>query len=536
MKALSTAHAVRAINAAAANRLTTIAAQTDELDGEANLTFDGSTLAVTGAITSSSTVTCTGVTIGSAVITEAELEILDGATLSTTELNYVDGVTSSIQTQLDAKQAADADLTALSSCESGAAAALALLTSTEVAILDGATLSTTELNYVDGVTSAIQTQLDAKQAADADLTALASCQTGGAAALALLTSTEIAILDGASLSTAELNYVDGVTSSVQTQLDGKSPVAGHSSIATVGTIGTGTWQGTALANDYVAALPTSKITTGTMADARIAASNVTQHQASITGSGALDSGTITANFGTIDNGSSTITTTGNLTAGDITATGGDLAFGSGQNATCTVTTTSGTNTAGRQLTIGAGLGTGTGAPGEVVITAGIPTSSGSNAHSATPIASFGTFGPTFNYGGVDNLADNEAVGDKVFFGTGQTVKGKLYYLDTNGAWVLADADAEVSTASLLAVACGGDGSGNAHDAATNGMLIRGFVDNAGFVDGTWDQGDPVYVSLTAGQMTFTRPSAGGDFVRCIGFACATSAVIYFAPDNTWLEL
>ena len=32
-----------------------------------------------------------------------ELNILDGATLTTTELNYVDGVTSSIQTQIDAK-------------------------------------------------------------------------------------------------------------------------------------------------------------------------------------------------------------------------------------------------------------------------------------------------------------------------------------------------------------------------------------------------------------------------------------------------
>ncbi len=36
-------------------------------------------------------------------------------------------------------------------------------TATELNILDGATLSTTELNYVDGVTSAIQTQLDSKQ-------------------------------------------------------------------------------------------------------------------------------------------------------------------------------------------------------------------------------------------------------------------------------------------------------------------------------------------------------------------------------------
>ena len=35
-------------------------------------------------------------------------------------------------------------------------------TSTELNILDGATLSTTELNYVDGVTSAIQTQIDTK--------------------------------------------------------------------------------------------------------------------------------------------------------------------------------------------------------------------------------------------------------------------------------------------------------------------------------------------------------------------------------------
>lgn len=33
----------------------------------------------------------------------ADLNILDGATLSTTELNYVDGVTSAIQTQLNAK-------------------------------------------------------------------------------------------------------------------------------------------------------------------------------------------------------------------------------------------------------------------------------------------------------------------------------------------------------------------------------------------------------------------------------------------------
>jgi len=62
---------------------------------------------------------------------------------------------------------------------------------TEFAILDGATVSTSELNklaglattaaelgYVGGVTSAIQTQLNAKQALDATLTALAGLATG----------------------------------------------------------------------------------------------------------------------------------------------------------------------------------------------------------------------------------------------------------------------------------------------------------------------------------------------------------------------
>ena len=52
-------------------------------------------------------------------------------------------------------------------------------TAAELNILDGATLTVTELNYVDGVTSAIQTQLDAKQPLDADLTALAGLASAG---------------------------------------------------------------------------------------------------------------------------------------------------------------------------------------------------------------------------------------------------------------------------------------------------------------------------------------------------------------------
>ena len=59
-------------------------------------------------------------------------------------------------------QASATDLTNLSSCQSGGSAALAALTSTEIAILDGATVTTTELNTCcDGGTSATSTTLAA---------------------------------------------------------------------------------------------------------------------------------------------------------------------------------------------------------------------------------------------------------------------------------------------------------------------------------------------------------------------------------------
>jgi hypothetical protein len=60
--------------------------------------------------------------VGGVAVTSsaAELNVLDGipATLTATELGYVDGVTSAIQTQLDAKQASDADLTAIAGLSS----------------------------------------------------------------------------------------------------------------------------------------------------------------------------------------------------------------------------------------------------------------------------------------------------------------------------------------------------------------------------------------------------------------------------------
>lgn len=100
-------------------------------------------------------------TASRAVYSDASGVIVAHGTLTDTELGYVDGVTSAIQTQLNAK----APSTGI------ALAALATLTASRAVYSDASgvivahgTLTDTELGYVDGVTSAIQTQLDGKQA------------------------------------------------------------------------------------------------------------------------------------------------------------------------------------------------------------------------------------------------------------------------------------------------------------------------------------------------------------------------------------
>tara|TARA_Y100001937_G_scaffold120324_1_gene177378 strand:+ start:167 stop:1645 length:1479 start_codon:yes stop_codon:yes gene_type:complete len=108
-------------------------------------------------------------------------------------------------------------LTELATMAQATANSLADLSATEVQILDGATVTTAQLNRVDA-TSSIQTQLDNKQPLDAQLTELATMSSGTASALADLTGTEVAILDGATVTTAELNILDGNTSATSTTL------------------------------------------------------------------------------------------------------------------------------------------------------------------------------------------------------------------------------------------------------------------------------------------------------------------------------
>lgn len=134
----------------------------------------------------------------------------------------------------------------------------------------------------------------------------------------------------------------------------------------------------------------------------------------------------------------------------------------------------------------------------------------------------------------NQLSDNEGGGDIMKYGTGTTVAGELYYLHTDGSWSDADADAAASGADqLLGVALGTSPS-------SNGMLLKGFVKIAStLVNGTAVIGKAVYVSTTAGEYDFTRPSGSNDFVRIIGYCIDTDSsdiLLYFNPDPTFVEI
>lgn len=113
---------------------------------------------------------------------------------------------------------------------------------TELNKLDGLTASTAQLNYVTGVTSAIQTQLDNLSSSKAPL---ANPTFTGTVVLPSTTSV-------GNVSSTELGYLDGVTSAIQTQIDGK---ANTSSLGTAAFINVGTSANNIVRLDGSARLP-----------------------------------------------------------------------------------------------------------------------------------------------------------------------------------------------------------------------------------------------------------------------------------------
>lgn len=167
-------------------------------------------------------------TIDNGAITNAKVSTgidavkIGGGTVDNTEFGYLNGVTSAIQTQLDGKAA---------SSHTHAATAIG-----------AGTVDDTEFGYLNGVTSAIQTQINSKLTSNVAITGATKTKitydanglvTAGAdiGAADLPTGIDAAKIGTGIVNNTEFGYLDGVTSAIQTQLDGKA-ASSHTHAAT----------------------------------------------------------------------------------------------------------------------------------------------------------------------------------------------------------------------------------------------------------------------------------------------------------------
>ena len=133
-----------------------------------------------------------------------------------------------------------------------------------------------------------------------------------------------------------------------------------------------------------------------------------------------------------------------------------------------------------------------------------------------------------NFGITTSSAGNSE-GDIIWIGDTEVTAGKVYYLTSgDGDWGLADADSELTSKNLLAVARG------TWQAEEVGMLVRGVVTLAD--DPGSGVGLPMYLSVTAGTLNRTAPTAAGDVVRVAGYQLVNGGKVFFNPDATYILL
>ena len=104
----------------------------------------------------------------------------------------------------------------------------------------------------------------------------------------------------------------------------------------------------------------------------------------------------------------------------------------------------------------------------------------------------------------------------------------LVYLNANGKWLEADADASGTSNNLLGIALEAKTDGQAMNVALSDSFVR---------DDTWNWtiGVPLYVSGSIGEITATKPSGSGDIVRTVGYA-VTADIIFFNPSSDYVTL
>ncbi len=142
---------------------------------------------------------------------------LSVSSVTSQELGNLSGNTSNIQTQLNGKQATiTGAASTITSNNLTASRALQSDASGKVSI---SAITSTELGQLSGVTSAIQSQLNSKQATITG--AASSIVTSNLTDNRVLVSDANGKISASLLTTTELGHVSGVNASIQTQLNGK---------------------------------------------------------------------------------------------------------------------------------------------------------------------------------------------------------------------------------------------------------------------------------------------------------------------------
>ena len=151
-------------------------------------------------------------------------------TISDTEFQYLNGVSSAIQTQLDAKNATITGSASTIDTESLTASRAVISNgSQKIAVSD---VTSTELGYLDGVTSAVQTQIDSKQATITG--AATTIDTEDLTASRALTSNGSGKVEVSAVTSTELGYLDGASSNIQDQIDAKG--ASNANLTAIGNL------------------------------------------------------------------------------------------------------------------------------------------------------------------------------------------------------------------------------------------------------------------------------------------------------------
>ena len=216
---------VKAIGSSTGTIYGTISATTFSTNTTVTVTWDSGSLSnetitiYVGALSKTNDSIPELVITNAKVATNAAIDAtkIGGGAVSNLEFSYLDGVTSAIQTQIDSKQATITGSATTIDTES-LTASRAVISNSSSKIAVSATTDT-ELGYVSGVTSAIQTQIDTKQATiTGGATTITSSDLTASRALASSASGKVAV---SAVTSTELGYVSGVTSAIQTQLGTK---------------------------------------------------------------------------------------------------------------------------------------------------------------------------------------------------------------------------------------------------------------------------------------------------------------------------